>query len=279
MSKTLSPLAQPHPLHLDYFEPGSFHMSREGVVHRKTTPFAILIQVRKGYYWVEQDSRRFRIDAGKLFFVPANRETVFEHHDGSDNLMHVCWIHFRFSLYRMFDYLSFFEVPIFFSGLVAEELREIFRQTECLNGTSQLLEMLPKRHVLGSCLLEAIIRASERNEQARQVLGCARLKAASDFIRMHISEPLTVERLAQVAGLSPSRFHAIFLENYGISPMRFVNSQRMEMAARILVSQDVKLSVVAEQVGYADAFHFSHAFKAHFGISPRNYRRQAVFAL
>jgi transcriptional regulator GlxA family with amidase domain len=55
-----------------------------------------------------------------------------------------------------------------------------------------------------------------------------------------------------------------------------VRTVRLEAAARLMVAGGVKLARIAEATGFADAFHLSHAFKAHFGASPRAYRERAA---
>jgi AraC-like DNA-binding protein len=64
------------------------------------------------------------------------------------------------------------------------------------------------------------------------------------------------------------------LKAAGTSPMRYAWSLRLEQAARLLggpEKDDVRAKEVAYRCGFSDAAHFSRAFKARYGASPREF--------
>ena len=86
------------------------------------------------------------------------------------------------------------------------------------------------------------------------------------------AEPWTVAGLAAVAGVSRSHFARRFHELVGEAPMAFLTAWRMALAADLLLDSDATVADVAREVGYANPFTFSTAFKRHFGAAPRAYR-------
>jgi AraC-like DNA-binding protein len=88
-------------------------------------------------------------------------------------------------------------------------------------------------------------------------------------------EPHSLDSLAAAAGMSRSRFVYHFAAAYGQTPMGFVQSARLQAAARMLRTSDLPIKAVAAAVGYASRSHFSHAFRAEFGVDPSSFRASA----
>lgn len=83
----------------------------------------------------------------------------------------------------------------------------------------------------------------------------------------------TVARLAMEATMSRSAFAARFREIVGESPITYLTRWRMQVAARLLVEQQLPLEEVARRVGYESNAAFSKSFKRISGTNPGEYRR------
>ncbi len=84
--------------------------------------------------------------------------------------------------------------------------------------------------------------------------------------------PFTVERLAEIAGMSRSAFAAHFAEAFDRSPMDFLREVRLRRAGTLLRETDLPVKAVAKLVGYASRSYFSRAFKALYGVDPARFR-------
>ena len=98
------------------------------------------------------------------------------------------------------------------------------------------------------------------------------------YIRMHISEPLSREMLADVAGFSVPHFHRIFTAHVGESAISYVRRMRLERAARKLRMGAVDITEVALAAGYDSHAAFSKAFRQLFGMSPSEFRQLGCMA-
>ena len=84
----------------------------------------------------------------------------------------------------------------------------------------------------------------------------------------------TVEEMAQMASLSPSRFHSVYKSLFGSAPMQDVINAKMDLAKTILLTESKPtLSEVAERLGYKSTQHFILQFKAATGMTPGAYRK------
>lgn len=107
----------------------------------------------------------------------------------------------------------------------------------------------------------------------------ARVERALELLNADISKRWTVELLARAVGLSRPVFARQFVRVLGLSPMRYLMQQRLQLAAAILVGSDAALAEVALRVGYRSEFAFNRAFKRHYQVPPGVYRQQPPTAL
>lgn len=116
----------------------------------------------------------------------------------------------------------------------------------------------------------ALLWYDTRNPRRHQL--DERVLRVLEHIDAHLAEQLDVARLADVAHLSPSRLAHLFSAQVGTSPTRYVEAQRMELAARLLELTDDPVAAVARRVGFRDALYFSRRFRAQHGVSPSAHR-------
>jgi AraC-like DNA-binding protein len=99
------------------------------------------------------------------------------------------------------------------------------------------------------------------------------IERALDYIEEHLNEPLSVERIASHAYLSPSSLNRIFRERQSTSVMNYVTQRRIARACSLLSTTPISIQHVGQHVGYHDPAHFSSVFSHHMKVSPTEYRR------
>lgn len=85
----------------------------------------------------------------------------------------------------------------------------------------------------------------------------------------------SVERLAGLVNQSRSNLAQRFTHLVGQSPMRYLMHWRMQLAGQRLQTSSLRISQIAEQLGYESEAAFSRAFRREFGVAPSEYRSQA----
>lgn len=94
------------------------------------------------------------------------------------------------------------------------------------------------------------------------------------FVDEHLCDPnLTVTRVAQGLGVTPRYVQMVFAA-LGVTPLTYIRTQRLRRAAQRLRRGDGadSITALAFDLGFNDLSHFSRAFKAQFGVGPREYR-------
>jgi AraC family transcriptional regulator len=100
----------------------------------------------------------------------------------------------------------------------------------------------------------------------------SRVEKALQYINEHLAEPLDLEILARASGFSPYHFHRIFSALLNESPQNYINRQRLEWAANLLVkSPSLSMTEVAMQCGFTSSSNFARSFKKHFGCTASEY--------
>jgi len=100
-------------------------------------------------------------------------------------------------------------------------------------------------------------------------LGIDRVR---DYIDRHYGKPLTVEALAQLAGLSTFHFIRAFRASAGSTPHRYLRQRRLEQAKELLTTTSVPITEICDRVGFQSLGSFSALFKSTTGESPSDYR-------
>lgn len=102
-----------------------------------------------------------------------------------------------------------------------------------------------------------------------------RIRVALAFAREHLSENLTVERLAEAACVSSRQFSRLFVRETGETPARAVERLRVEIARSIVEDGGKALELIAREVGFGDAERMRRSFVRLHGQSPQALRRAA----
>lgn len=108
---------------------------------------------------------------------------------------------------------------------------------------------------------------------ARGGLTPLSLRRVCDYISAHLDQPLSLDRLAAQASLSPYHFARQFKHSTGESPHGFVMRQRIEMARRLLAERRHGLAEIALMCGFSGQSHFTERFRRLTGLTPRQYVR------
>jgi transcriptional regulator GlxA family with amidase domain len=101
-----------------------------------------------------------------------------------------------------------------------------------------------------------------------------RIQRSLDHARRNLHSPLTVERLAEVAHLSPRQFSRAFQLETGQSPAKAIENLRIE-TARLMVEQSRhSIDVIAQETGFGSRDRLRRAFVRRFGQAPQEIRRE-----
>jgi AraC-like DNA-binding protein len=106
--------------------------------------------------------------------------------------------------------------------------------------------------------------AADRREQIRPVLA---------YVDGHCRESITLDDVAEVVHVSPSRVRHVFKDVTGVSFKEYVTQVRVAEAKRLLLSTDLSVADIARAVSYTNLNQFYKVFYRSCAMSPGEYRR------
>ena len=97
--------------------------------------------------------------------------------------------------------------------------------------------------------------------------------AVAEYVRHHLSDPVSTEKIAEKLHFSRTWLSRKFHEETGITLSDFIRIKKTEEAQRLLRYTDKSLKEISVYLGYSSQSHFQAAFKKQLGVTPMQYRR------
>ncbi len=105
-------------------------------------------------------------------------------------------------------------------------------------------------------------------------LSPQKLKRVLDYIEAHLTEDISLENLATLAGISPCYFSRLFKQSMQIAPHQYVIKQRVELALTMLQESNLGIADISILCGFSHQSHLNRHFKRVVGVSPNIFRNQ-----
>lgn len=157
------------------------------------------------------------------------------------------------------------------SGDLAAAVENDLRAVEAvLHGRGRL-----KKELAMNALERAILRCDAANPRNKAGgISDERIENTVRWLNRNCQESPGIDELARRAGMSRSRFYELFIQQTGLTPVGYIEQQRLGRARHLLAYSNMTVSEIGGQLGYASPFYFSLRFKKREGRSPLDYRRR-----
>ena len=135
----------------------------------------------------------------------------------------------------------------------------------------QFLEVLDILYNLSK--YDALPLATSPIAQVDEDSGLDRIKRIDDFIASHFTEEITLERLADLVGLSPTSLSRLYKQKTGETISYHILDFKLGNAARELVNTDRNIADISFISGFNNLSNFNRLFKNRYNMSPREFRQ------
>ena len=94
------------------------------------------------------------------------------------------------------------------------------------------------------------------------------------YIKHNYNSFIDFSEIAERLGFTQAYLTKVFKKYMEVTPARYLKEYRISVAKKLLMSSNLSIKEIADQVGFEDPFHFSKSFKDVVGESPKQYRKQ-----
>ncbi|MCD9025911.1 helix-turn-helix domain-containing protein [Cohnella silvisoli] len=249
-------------------------------------PECELLLVQRGRLDIDLSEETYSIEDGDVVIL-GNSQL---HRDRSSSGV-LEYIVLQFDLHTFFDqstipYLQYFnetKVPLSAMNYVFRENEQARNEAaDCIrhihqeasrkeSGYELAVNMLIKK------LLLILIRNDSRGLLADQDrVERIRLKPVLDYVEEKLDNRIAVEDASRLANMSYYYFVKFFKKIMGLSFTEYVNFRKIKRAEQLLLTRDMSVTEVGDQIGMANMAHFYKMFKRFNGCSPKEFQRKML---
>lgn len=163
---------------------------------------------------------------------------------------------------------------------LSPKIAELFEETEReWNCRSAGYKLVIKALLLK--ILALIYRGFEKSEFHSEHVSqfqndYIRIVNAIEYIDNNFKEPIQLSKLAEIVYMNPNYFSTFFSKTMNCSVTEYVLELKMRHACLLLTTSGDKISEIAVKSGFDNISYFNRAFKKKFGITPQEYRSNAL---
>jgi len=231
-------------------------------------PFARLYWVTSGGGFVRHHGREFRLQPGRLYLIPANTPSWYH----CPRRMVKDYMHFTSDVLGRTDWLERLGCPFEVKPDDPKHIQAISTRLIRVFNSDSPGRMLESDGLLRQLLAPFLFAVPTTKTDTTQLQ--TRFNPVLVFIESHLADKLTLRELAELMHLQPTYFSNLFCAVMGVPPLHYVRRRRVEQAQAMLWYESAPIKDVAQQLGFADVYHFSRAFARIAGLSPAAFRRQ-----
>jgi AraC family transcriptional regulator len=250
-----------------YFYPlctGHYYCDSTYVVKRQNYDSFLAIYVRQGHGFAEQGGNRVSLHEGSLVLLDCYKPHLYFTNTGWE----IYWVHFDGVLAR-----KYFEVatrngiafipqnPHNAERCICKLFKEDLRH-------SKVNEVVVSKAIT-DLLTELILCA---NNVVSKDNNSGMIEEVMTYISENINQPLTLEKMAKQASLSPFYFTRVFKKETGYTPHEYVIRVRIELAKFLLTTTAASIKEIAFRSGFDNECSFCTSFKKLTGLTPLKFR-------
>lgn len=163
----------------------------------------------------------------------------------------------------------FISIKIYLAQFQKDEFMDVFRKVNF-----ETFMMCRNQKELKELVKECLKNLEEKAEAfLNSNEGMYIVRQAKRYTMEHYGDSgLTLQDVADYAGISKNYFSKVFKEVSGKKYWDYLTEYRIEQAKKLLRETNLSQSMICEKIGYLSEYHFSRKFKELTGVSPNKYR-------
>lgn len=126
-----------------------------------------------------------------------------------------------------------------------------------------------------SAVYEILYQMLLKSEQYAAKSKYKKLEPGIAYLHDHLYDEIDYKRPSEACGISYTYFKKLFIERFGVPPIRYVIEKRLERSKELLLTKIYTVSEVARMCGFESIYYFSKKFKEKYQCTPTAYKNSA----
>lgn len=239
-----------------------------------------LIYILDGSGEIGIEGMKYSTKAGMLFLIPPFTRHYI--HSSSEDPHTDYWIHFdlepfwnaRKLIHAITDDGGGYCVQVGCHSQLTELFRQLYEELSQENAGFALMSELLFRQIL-IILMRLGRKCLDRPDTARRevIRSEVIVQCAMEYVNRHLDKSISMNEIADAAGVSESYLYKCFDKTVGITPNMFVQKLKARRAKYLIETTDLSLTEIASGLGFSNYYYFSTFFKKMYGIAPRMFKQ------
>ena len=224
--------------------------------------------IDKGESKVWCDGQQLQVEAGRIIVIPPYLPHACNPEEGSDwkykmLFFHMDWVH------HLLGDEARLHAPFLLENKVNPHCKDLLNQfVHCMSSQKTPLETETVAiHLIHTIIQRDTVEALHVHDSAKAKKDMQEIK---DYLHEHYLEPITLEKLESVSGLSKFHIVHLFKKANKIPPHAYQNLLRINFAKKELRKKR-PIAEIAIEAGFYDQSHFTRVFKQVVGVTPQKY--------
>lgn len=265
---TPSPFAKTSLLHLQ--EIGELKARQPHTSTRENLSSYLFFIVLSGSGILEYSGNTYPLGSGDCVFLDCRRG--YSHRSSAD-LWQLRWVHFYGPLMSNIyeKYIERGGQPVFHLDTYGP-LEELLIQLQAVASSDDYIRDMRINEKLTS-LMTLIMEHSWHPEHRHISAKRQNLQRVKDYLDLHYSEKISLDRLAELFFINKFYLTRIFKEQFGVSIHTYLLQTRITHAKQLLRFTDQTIESIGLECGLGDANYFNRSFKKLEGVTPGKFRK------
>jgi AraC-like DNA-binding protein len=236
------------------------------IIQRKTTG---LLYILSGEYCYSYENSSFSTGSNGLIYLPANSVPYdYRVSEVGGEPVKTMQIEFELMDVSRKESLVYSTHPMLLTKSADSAILDCFRTI-----ISEQIKIDPlSRLMVYSEMFKLLSLCAGCKEDAQIVASHRKIAPAIEFIQDNYKSSFSVSELAAICYISESQVRRLFLDDIGMSPIRYKNKLLLQEACKLINSTDLSIGEISEILGFCDIYAFSHFFRKYKGLSPTEYK-------
>lgn len=172
---------------------------------------------------------------------------------------------------------EFIDSQMYVKFIFGQLVKELYEEMESI-GSARMIEAVEAIYQAGN--FESICKVAEKciqefEQKCLQTENGFRsdIDQVKQYIASHMSEDLSIDKLASIVYLSQGYLSYVFKRETGMTLSRYIKMCRMEQAKELLRTTNMKMGQICEELGFSNVSYFCQSFREYCGVSPERYRK------